>query len=73
MDKNDPKQGKREENGLSLTRRKALARLGLAAGAAYAAPLLTGLNRAAADDGGDRPPWGHGSGCHHHGHGGCDD
>lgn len=57
--------------GGTLSRRKALARLGLAAGAVYVAPLLTGLNRAAAGGGGDEgggPPWGHGSHpCHGHG------
>lgn len=44
----------------SLTRRMALARLGLVAGAAYVAPVITPLNSAAADDR-DRdhgPPWG---------------
>lgn len=48
-----------------LSRRRALARLGLAIGATYAAPTVIGLNRAAADngddggDGGDDgPPWG---------------
>lgn len=43
-----------------LSRRDALARLGLAAGTAYAAPVVLGLNQASADDGGgdDGPPWG---------------
>ena len=48
-----------------LSRRDALARLGLAAGTAYAAPVVLGLNQASADDnnggGGDDgggPPWG---------------
>lgn len=50
----------REENmpAQRLSRREALARLGLAAGATYAAPTLIGLNEAAADDGSDGgPPW----------------
>lgn len=52
-------------NGASLTRRKALAKLGLAASVVYAAPVLTRLSGARADDyGGDgnqgnRPPWRH--------------
>jgi len=52
-----------------LSRRKALARLGLAAGTAYVAPLLTNLRSAKADDDGG-PPWGgghHSRPCHGHG------
>lgn len=43
-----------------LTRRMALARLGLVAGTAYVAPMITPLNSAAADDrdGEHGPPWG---------------
>lgn len=39
----------------SLSRRQALTRLGLTAGAVYAAPSLLSLSEANADD---RPPWG---------------
>jgi len=43
----------------TLSRRKALARLGLGAGTAYIAPALFGLNKAAADDYSySSPPWG---------------
>lgn len=41
-----------------LSRRNALLRLGLAAGTAYVAPSVLGLNRASADDDRDSPPWG---------------
>ena len=53
------------ENEKLLSRRKALARLGLAAGVtAYVTPLLTGLNDAAAQAGGCPPGY-------HRSHGTC--
>lgn len=43
-----------------LSRRNALLRLGLAAGTAYVAPTVLGLNRASAEDSYyyQSPPWG---------------
>lgn len=43
------------ETPVALNRRQALARLGLAAGTAYAAPTLLSLTEAKAQGG---PPWG---------------
>lgn len=47
----------------TLSRRKALARLGLVAGAAYVAPLIVGLNEAAAGHGGGDDGGGGSGGC----------